>query len=424
MLNRAVAPDFKPIEKVTLPNISYHQLQNDLPVYYAGYSTQDVFKIELVFEAGTKYTHHKALATLLPKMMQGGTSTKNASQIQEAFDSFGGFPEISQTVDFLTISVLGLKKYAEKYIALLIEILSDCIFPTDEIATQKDIAKQNLILNLEQPSFLANRKFRNLLLGKQNPYGIYYEPEDIDALDQAILSDFYTSYIKGKSFKIFLSGNIQNLQLSLLDQYFGKENYSPISPIETAITPLEILTEVHPIENAMQSTIRLGKVLFGRKHPDYYAFLVTNTILGGYFGSRLMSNIREDKGFTYGISSSLVPVADKGYWVVGSDVKVEHTTDTLNEIFKEITTLQNHPVEFDEFTKVINYMSGSFAGSVNNAFEVMDRHKNSILNNLPADFYDTYISKIREVNPADVSRIAQTYFDQGSFTKVIVGGQI
>jgi predicted Zn-dependent peptidase len=171
----------------------------------------------------------------------------------------------------------------------------------------------------------------------------------------------------------------------------------------------------------MQSSIRIGRRLFKRQHPDFYRMIVANEVLGGYFGSRLMRNIREDKGFTYGISSSIAPMRQEGYWVIGTDVKKEFTQATIDEIEKEINRLQTELVADNELETVKNYLAGEFAGSLHTPFEIADRVRLMVLEGLEADFYSNYIQRLRVVTAADIQTMAQKYWQWDDLQRVIIG---
>jgi predicted Zn-dependent peptidase len=208
----------------------------------------------------------------------------------------------------------------------------------------------------------------------------------------------------------------------LVNQFLGQ---SAVNEILLDTTPPPIETQTAPFwwdkEDAVQSSIRVGRKLFKRQHPDFYRMIVANEVLGGYFGSRLMRNIREEKGFTYGISSSMVPMRQEGYWVIGTDVKKEFTNDTLVEIQKEISRLQTETVTDDELETVKNYLSGEFAGSLNTPFEIADRVRLMVLEGLDTDFYSNYIQRLRVVTAEEIRSMAQQYWQWDDLQRVIIG---
>lgn len=426
ILDRTIAPSSQTIEHVSIPKAEKTLLDNQIPVYMIKAGEQPVVRLELIFDAGSRYENKTGESFFAAKMLSEGTASHSATEISEHFDRFGAFLEISQAVERLTITVHGLTKHLSELLPLLQEMIADSVIPEKELQVQKNITSQNLKINLEKGSYVAGQVFREQIYGANHPYGKSLSLALIDDISREDVKNFYEHQIKGKGFKIFISGKFGNEEVQALNQYLGKtplvwqEQRPLIDNTTETIVPEGVLIE--RVEN-LQSSIRLGKRLFGRTHPDYFKFMVTNTIFGGYFGSRLMKNIREEKGFTYGISSGLVPQKEGGYLVMGTDVKKEFTQQTLDEIAKEINIIQTIPVEEEELETAKNYMIGSFVGSLNTAFEIADRQKIIILDSLPTDFYDNYIQKVRAVTPMDVIEMANTYFRTENLCEVVVGGK-
>jgi zinc protease len=426
ILDRTIAPPSQRIEQVSIPKAEKVLLDNQIPVYMVKAGEQPIVRLELIFEAGSRFENHIGEAHFASKMLSEGTSSHSATEISEYFDQYGAFLEIGHSVERLTITVHGLTRHLAKLLPLLQEMISDSVIPDNELQVQKNITSQNLKVSLEKGSFLAGQVFREQIYGLNHPYGKSLSLSLIEGITREEVKDFYQKRIKGKSFRIFVSGKFGDEEVRALNQHLGQ---TPLeAPKQGDI--FDSITEIkHPesvlverIDN-LQSSIRVGKRLFGRTHPDFFKFIVTNTIFGGYFGSRLMKNIREEKGFTYGISSGLVPQKQGGYLVMGTDVKKEFTQQTLDEIAKEIRILQTNPVEEDEIDTAKNYMIGSLVGSLNTPFEVADRQKVILLDELPEDFYDNYIQKIRAVTPLDVIEMATTYFRTEDLCEVVVGGK-
>jgi predicted Zn-dependent peptidase len=165
----------------------------------------------------------------------------------------------------------------------------------------------------------------------------------------------------------------------------------------------------------------LGTQIINRSHPDYQKFLVTNEILGGFFGSRLMKNIREDKGFTYGIGASVNVFEHEAYMVIGTDVKKEVANQTFEEIEKEIKMLQTTLVDEEELAIVKNYILGSFMGSINTPFSLIDKYKTLHYSNLNYDYYDRYYETISQISAETVREIAQQYLNYDEMVKISVG---
>jgi zinc protease len=423
-LDRTIAPPAQQIEKVNILKAHHQSLDNGLSLYTIRAGEQPVIRLELIFEAGTKKESHQGASFFTSKMLLEGTSNYSSNQISGLFDQYGTFIEITQTSDRYTIMVYGLTEHLGRILPMIREMISDSIIPEKELEIQRKIALQNLKVNQEKTAFVASQLFREKVFGLNNAYGRSQTEKSISIISQSQIKDFYLRNIQNQPFKVFLSGKFEENEVNLVNQYLGNIQ---LNDLENRV----IQSDNYPTSNqqyliekpeSVQSTIRLGRIMFNRKNPDLIRFIVTNTLFGGYFGSRLMKNIREEKGFTYGISSSLIPLAETGYLIIGTDVKKEFTAQAIGEIHKEIRRLQTDRVSENELDTVKNYAIGAFVGSLNTPFEVADRQKNVILDELADDFYEKYIERIRAVSSNDVLEMANKYLQIDDICQVVVGG--
>lgn len=425
ILDRTIAPPSRKVEHVTIPTAEKIILDNAIPLYTIRAGEQPVMRLELIFDAGSRFDVIGGESLFVSKMLTEGTKNHKAAEISEFFDQYGAFTEISQSFERLAITVHGLTKHLTKLLPMLKEMISESIFPEAEFAVQKNIASQTLKVNLEKTAFVASQTFREQIFGSKHPYGKSVNQAIIENITPEAVREFYAKQISGKLFTIFLSGSFSEEEIKGLNEVFGQMSASSPEKLEEKFPESPKVGEnllVNRPEN-LQSSIRLGRRLFNRSHPDFFKFIVTNTIFGGYFGSRLMKNIREEKGFTYGISSSLIPQKEGGYLLIGTDVKKEFTQQTIDEIHKEIVRLQTEQISENELETAKNYMIGSFVGSLNTPFEVADRQKVIILENLPADFYQNYIQQVNAVSAEDVMQIANNYLKTEELCEVVVGGK-
>ncbi len=422
MIDRKIAPPFQAITELPFPDLLTAVLDNGQKLHQVNVGSQAALKLEIILEAGSKYQTKKSVASLTSKTLLGGTTKHSAFQIAEQFSQYGGYTEIAQNADQLSFIVYGLTHHLGNFLPLICEILTDASFPEAEVDTQKQIKSQQLQVSLEKTSFIASQTFKAELFGEYHPLGIASTVEDIEAVQRADVLGFYEERIKGKSFTVFISGQFENTHVSLINDSLGNLKVSNDTTEKALEIPDTIAKKLH-LEKAgsLQSTVRMGRLMFSRTHPDYFPFAVTNAVLGGYFGSRLMKNIREDKGFTYGISSSLIPMKELGYFLIGTDVKGEFTQQTLNEIYKEIEILRNETISEDELTIVKNYIIGSVAGSVNNAFDIADKYKMLTREGLTKAYYEDFIKNINDVTAEDVKAMANKYLNPSDLTEVVVG---
>lgn len=425
MLDRTVPPPFQAVQDVRLPNLQTHTLDNGILLHRVPIAGQPVVRLECIFEAGAWEETVPMSSFFTLKMLAEGTSHHTSAQISEFFDSYGAFLELHSGADRASIVVHSLTKFLPKLLPMIGEMVADSTFPKKELADLQTITVQNLRINYEKNAYTAGVKIRENLFGEKHPYG---RPQRIDwaeDLKRADIQTFYEKAIRGRAFEIWLAGQVSELEVEFVNQTLGQLPVSAeAAPAEGIPFPFEPKKEDW-IEKAdsLQSSIRIGRRLFTRNHPDYFPALVANEVLGGYFGSRLMKNIREDKGYTYGISSGIHSLRHAGYFTIGTDVKRENTNQTLDEIRTEIRKLQTQPVPESELSTVKNFMAGEFVGSLTNAFDIADRYKTVWFDELPADFLHTYISHLHAVTPEEVMLMANRYFDESNLSYVVVGGR-
>ncbi len=424
-LDRTQSPGFQAIQQISLPAIQSHRLDNGIPLHLIAVDQQPILRLECVFNAGTWYEQVPGSAFFAMKMLSEGTASRSSAQINEYIDRYGAFLELNSGPDRASVVVYCLTKFLPDVLPLLREMLTESAFPQKELDDLRNITLQNLRVNYEKNAYLAGVLFREKLFGAEHPYGRSQRPETVENLTRQGVVDFFERVIRNRPFQIILAGQATESEVLTINRELGQLTIrTDVIPSFEGNTPTDdgssVLSEK---PDSIQSSIRIGRRLFTRAHPDFFKMLVTNEVLGGYFGSRLMKNIREEKGFTYGISSNMPSFRRDGYFLIGTDVNKENTQQTIDEIRKEIRILQTEPVSADELETVQNYMAGEFVGSLNTPFEIADRYKVILLDNMPTDFLTTYIQKVRSVTPADIIETATHYLTTESLSEVIVGGK-
>ena len=419
MLNRTSAPSFKPITKVTIPNVDTTVLSNGRKVFFLNDPAVEVFKIELIIPCGSWYVENYNLVSLALKMLNEGTKSKAPQQFAEEVDFLGSFTEFSPGFDKSSISFYGLSKFFDKNVTLLSEVISEPRFDEQQFESLKKKEVQRLKLNLEKSSYLSSIALRSSLFGLDHPYGRNNSVTNIQAIKLKEVKDFFASNFS--DFDLMLSGKLPEDFFTTLESSFGKSKINPVSALKHEI--INTAGRYNEIRKPafVQSSIKIGKTLFNRTHPDYMKFTVTNELFGGFFGSRLMKNIREDKGFTYGIHSHLYSLNHEGYFSIGTDVNGENEQSTVDEVFKEIVRLQQETVSESELETVKNYMAGSFAGSVNSPFAIIEKFKAVHYQGLDMGFYNQYLDAVYAVKSSDITQIVNEHLQPDSFYTCIAG---
>lgn len=408
MLNRNIAPPVNQLEDFSLPQSEKVTLPNGSELYSLVNTTQPVIRLEIVFEAGKWYEPSKGVSFFTSKLLMEGTKTKSAKEIANILDFYGASLECNQGFDWATLTLYCLSKHYHILLPLVEEILTEATFPETEFKLLKQRTIQNLQVERKKPAYLAMEQMTKNIYGPDHPYISGLEAESIERLNLDDIKSFYNKHYNLANAKIFICGAIsgqdEEITKGLCNNFkastFLSENHTLLASINN---------DVITIPDSLQSAIRIGKEFPLINHPDYLQLTVVNKILGGYFGSRLMKNIREDKGYTYGIYSSLSVRKHSTLFYIGSEVKVDKALDTIKEVDYEIGKLKNETISDEELTTVKNFIIGKFLNDSTTVFDQMDRLKHLILYNLPADHYSTYIKTIKNFSSKDLTILAQKY---------------
>lgn len=423
MLNRSFAPSINGIGDITLEKPEEIIFSNGLKVFVFHAPDQELVKAEFVFNNLFEGFENPVRNTALSSMLKEGTTTYTSAQIAEKIDFFGAYlvPEFS--FDHNALTLYALNKHIDAVLPIVNDILNHSILPEQELETYIRNNSQSLQISLEKTDFIARRKFYDSLFGSTR-YGQSVTDELLKGLERDDLLRLYKQQIQPKNATLFLSGNISKEVLFSFRNYF-EEQWKGEVAIQSVpyIQKLDLDTDLVKIDKAgaLQSSIRLGKVGIKRSHADYPALQFVNTLFGGFFGSRLMSNIREDKGYTYSIGSLVANLNYAGFISVVTDVGSEYTEDTLKQIELESRRLQEEKVSEEELELVKNYMLGSMLGSLESIFSHVDKYKSVYYSGLDLDYYTYYSNVVRQINPDQVQDIAQKYLSVDDMVKVVVG---
>jgi hypothetical protein len=422
MLNRNISPNLVPPTKINIPDAVVSTLTNNAPLLIINSGTQEVIKIDLIFEAGSTYSSHPIIATGCNRLIEEGSGQYSSAEISEMLDQYGAYFITESGNDFATISLYTTGKFIHQTLPVLKKILTEPTFSQEEIDTFSMQGKQRLAVNMNKVDFLARRNFLNALYGDNHPLGIVTEASDFDKLNKETLLSFYDKNYRNKLRAVVVAGKMNTVQEEEIKQLindlnFQHSNVNYESNIDILITKNLYISK----KDSVQAAIRIGKKMFNRKHEDYFDFTILNTILGGYFGSRLMSNIREDKGFTYGIGSGLATDINDGYFFISTEVGASVVNEALKEIYFELERLQNDLVPDEELSLVKNYLFGSFQRSIDGVFALSERHKTLHLNNLSKDHYLEYIERLKNISSEDIRYCAQKHLVKNTLTEVVAG---
>ena len=419
MLDRTTAPSHAEINSFHLPSPEIHQLENGVPLFALGGVSQRVIKIELVFNAGKWFELKNAVSYFTAHLLEKGTDTKSAYEIADFFDQHGASVEISHGFDFVSASLFSLTNNISKVLPVFIELVTGSVFPENQLLLQKEIFSQTLRINNEKTSYVASKLIRKHIFGSSHPYGSSIEENDISQVTRQDLDDFFrTHFFLSKAFVV---GCIDEAILKLL---ISELSLLPVAtkeerPIKFVLSQNES-SEYLEKENSVQSSLRLGKRIIGRNHQNYPSLVLLNHIFGGYFGSRLMKNIREDKGLTYGIHASIHNLKNDAFYVITADVNRINKDIAIKEIKNELTLLCETLISTQELQMAKNHLLGSLQLEIANPFSVIEKIKTIQLYELNEEFYNNMFTHILALNEFDLQKTANDYL-AGLMIEVAVG---
>jgi len=424
-MNRKIAPpivdavDFR----LNLKPYEYSSLDNGVPVYSISAGEQEVIQIELVFYAGNWYENQKGLAAATNSLLKNGTITRTAFQVNEAFEYYGSYCNRTCYNETAVVSLHCLTRHLDKLLPVLNDMLTNSVFPEEELEIYKQNSRQRLQVNLQKCEFVAGRLIDSYLYGQSHPYGTYSNISDIDLLTTSNLREFYKNHYLNGSLAIFVAGSIPGNLTSSLNEHFGKLS---LSKPDYSIRQLPVKPSGERkfrIENdpkAVQGAIRIASPFPNRHHPDFKKIMVLNNVFGGFFGSRLMSNIREEKGYTYGIYSYLQNHMQQSAWMISTEAGKDVCEATIEEIYKEMKLLREEPIDEEELQLVRNYMIGGILGELDGPFQIIAKWKNIILNDLePSYFYDS-VNAIKTTSSDELMGLAGKYLQPENFYELVV----
>jgi len=418
-----IQPPVFPVEKVVIPEAKSIRLRNGVPVYLIEAGTEEIMRIEFTFRAGQIMEHLPLLASTTNMMLSEGSQKYKSEEINRLFDYYGVFFNLSAERDRAGVILYLLNKHVGKVLELSREMIFAPVFPEAELNSLMKKRLRWYLVNREKVQNLASDNFMESVFGKNHPYGHQATEHDFEKMIPGILSDFHTEHYTPDNMAIIVSGKIHEDTAGLLDFYFGDINGKQINVKDSAGLPEgEPIRKVHINKpGTVQSAIRIGSSTINKRHPDYPGLKILDTLLGGFFSSRLMKNIREDKGYTYGISSSVTSLDISGYKVIATEVSKKNCRKTIDEIYREIRLLQTVPVEKVELDIVRNYISGEMIRMFDGPFSLAESFKSTWEFGLDNNYYYRLAEKIKTIEPDEIIELAQTYYNIDKLYEITAG---
>jgi zinc protease len=403
-----------------------HSLSNGIPVYLIGNGTVDLLRVEFVFNAGQRMEKVHLAASSANAMLTEGTLIHDAVSLNELIDSTGAIFNHLADKDSASLVTVTLSRKLEEVMALAAEVLFQPSFPVKEFRMMQEKRLQAFLTGRRNTSIRAREEFYRALCGETTPYGRVTRADDYMSLTSEEVNEFHSKHYTPGNMYITVAGRNPEQTLPILERYFAPVDampwHEPEDPAMTFTTasPGYIYCEV---KESIQSTVRLGWKGITRNHPDYQGLQVATMILGGYFGSRLMRNIREEKGYTYGIHAVAGGFKSIGYITIMTDVANAYREATVNEIKKEIFRLREEDVDAREMTLVRNHIMGELARMFDGPFAIAESIRGVIDYEAGHDYYTRLTKTVNSITPKKIKELFNTYFNPEDAFEIIAGAQ-
>ncbi|RFZ94065.1 insulinase family protein [Mucilaginibacter conchicola] len=422
-LDRKTPPQFNGVENINLIHPERQTLVNGTKLFVFNSGEQDLVRIEFIF-SNLRFDPAKPLMNVaVNTLLNDGTTTMTAAQIADKIDFYGAFLQFDYGYDNSQVTLYTLTKHLNATLPVVKEVLTDSIFPEKELATYKRNQQQKLQVSLQKNDFVARRLFNEAVFG-DTIYGKAAQPEDFQSLNREDMLQHFKQMYQPANCTIVIAGKAGAEVIAAVTNTFEDDWNNTTAKGDTNQPEVKSAEERFIYKEkagALQSAIRIGTPFVKRSHPDFPALQVLNTVLGGYFGSRLMSNIREDKGYTYGIGSGMASFKNAGSFFIASEVGADVCKAALTEVEKEINQLKADLIPDEELSLVRNFMLGSLLGSLENVMSHADKFKNIYFSGLGYDYYERYAETVKNITAQDLKALANKYYDFDNFYKVVVG---
>ncbi len=428
MLDRTKAPEIRQIENLSIYAPERLIMPNGLPLSVIKGGNEDVIRFDILIKGGQWNQNQPLQATFTNRMLREGTTKYTSAQIAEKLDFYGAWLDMSSSFNCEYITLYTLGKYFPQTIEVLESIIKEPTFPEKELSVLLDSNRQQFLVNAERVEVMARKRLNKALFGMTHPLGMYAELEDYNRLAPDVLKAFYDRLYRSDNCSMYISGKVTLEVLHLIEEHFGNHSWGKVGQVEPVLS-FKPTTENDKYiflekKDAMQSSLKMGALSMNRNHPDYLKTRVLVTLFGGYFGSRLMSNIREDKGYTYGISAALFCYPDVGVFMIGTEAGNEFIDPVIKEVYKEMDILRNEKVSEEELGMVKNYMLGEFCRAYESTLSLVDSWIFIENSGLDDGFFEHSLDAIREVTSDEILSLAQKHFCKENLIAVVAGKKV
>lgn len=419
----SVQPGINPVTSLSLPPYRTDRLSNGMELFSLPGGSEPVMKLEIVFRAGAVWERKTAVAEIMAGLLSEGTQLLPSADFAERIEFLGATLQTRGGVDTVRIKLFTLTRFFPQLVELVRDILEFPAFDLQELKVYTSNKIERLQIELKKNEVLAYRYLTEAIFGKKHPYGRNARPQDYLAISTHDLQEHHKHFILPQNGMIFLSGSYDETVLQTIQQVLG----TWVPGIENGAAQPKIINSgtsqaYQEIDGPQshQAAIRIGCKLFTQAHPDWNGLYVLNTILGGYFGSRLMTEIRENLGLTYGIYSGIDSFAEDGCFYISTETTTENIKTLIQAVRNETSRLQETLVPQNELQMARNYLMGHLMTQLDGPFSTLDQIKSLKIERLPNESFARLVDTIQQISAQELRDLAASYLDLDQWATIVV----
>lgn len=410
------------LDHLTLPRKV--AMPNGVPLYLLDGADKSVVRFDLLFKGGYAVQDKPLQAMFTNRMLREGAGNLTAAEISKRLDYYGAWIDMYSSQNCNHITLYTMSKHLVPLLHVLEEMVKHPQFPQENLDTVRNNNKSYFTINSQKVDIVSQRHFEHALWGSGHPLGHVVCVADYDAMTRDDIQDYYNRYYGSRNCTIFLSGTVDDAILSAVEDSFG----SVVWGCESECRLIDVAPPVShpgrcnvPVPDTMQSAVKMGFMAMDATHPDFFKFRFLCVLFGGYFGSRLMSNIREENGYTYHIAAELDAYGHRNAFMISSEAATEYVEPLINEVYHEMEQLVTKPVEESEVELVRNYIMGELCREYEGQSAKSEVFINTWLSGVDFASVNKYIDEIKSVTPADLQRLAREYFNKDRMIEIVAG---
>ena len=424
-LDRTMPPLLRPLEAFEILRPERLEMKNGMQLNVIRAGSQEVVRLDLLIGGGQWHQTQALQALFTNRMLREGTPTMTSAQIAEKLDYYGAWLDLSSSVNCGFVTLYSLNKYFPRTLAIIADMLMNPSFPEKELEVVLETNRQQFLVNSSRVEVIARKHFNRSLFGEEHPFGRFAVESDYGRITPEVLREFYRKHYHSGNCTVYVSGKVTPEIIRCIEEHLGNVPWGKIKKVQ----PLELIeprqtTEKHVFvekADALQSSLKMGCFMMDRVHPDFLKARVMVTLFGGYFGSRLMSNIREDKGYTYGIGAGIVNCPGSGVLAITTEADNQYIDSIITEVYREMDKMCNDLAPQEELEMVRNYMLGDFCRSYEGPFSLSEAWIYTKTADLDDDFFVRQVDSIRSITAEEIRTLAQRYLCKENLIEVVAG---